>query len=257
MIFDSHIHTEVSVDSQMQATDALQRAQALGLGLVFTEHEDIDLPSDEDSTFDPKAYFEKYHALRNENLRLGVELGMIRGLGERNRAFIESAPFDQVTGSIHALAGFEICYPPFYEGREKAEAYALYLQEMEACIREHPFIDCLAHIDYIARYAPYPEPNLTYQTFADGIDKVLRALLETGTILEINTRRFNNRLAAKELLPLLARYRDLGGRYVVLGSDAHRVEAIGHAFPFAQDMAEAIGLIIVTFCQRRLEICRR
>ena len=41
MLFDSHLHTEVSADSDMKAQDALARAEELGIGLVFTEHIDF------------------------------------------------------------------------------------------------------------------------------------------------------------------------------------------------------------------------
>ena len=74
MIFDSHIHTEVSADSEMKAAQALARAEELGVGLVFTEHEDMDFPGEKDFTFSPDAYWEKYESLRGGTLRLGVEI---------------------------------------------------------------------------------------------------------------------------------------------------------------------------------------
>ena len=156
MIFDSHMHTEVSADSAMKAEDALERAAKLGIGAVFTEHEDMDFPGEKDFTFSPEDYWKKYEALRGkgERLRLGVELGMQEGLAEKNRAFLLRAPFDQVIGSIHTLLGFDLYYETLYEGREKDEVYRLYLRAMASCVRSHgDFIDILAHIDYIAQCA--------------------------------------------------------------------------------------------------------
>ena len=100
MIFDSHMHTEVSADSAMKAEAALERAAKLGIGAVFTEHEDMDFPGEKDFTFSPEDYWKKYEALRGkgERLRLGVELGMQEGLAEKNRSFLLRAPFDQVIG---------------------------------------------------------------------------------------------------------------------------------------------------------------
>ena len=40
MLFDSHIHTKFSADSEMSAVDAIAKAQSLNLGVVFTEHFD-------------------------------------------------------------------------------------------------------------------------------------------------------------------------------------------------------------------------
>ena len=258
MIFDSHMHTEVSADSAMKAADALERAAKLGVGAVFTEHEDMDFPGEKDFTFSPEDYWKKYEALRGEGerLRLGVELGMQEGLAEKNRAFVKKAPFDQVIGSIHTLLGFDLYYETLYEGREKDEVYRLYLRAMASCVRSHgAFIDILAHIDYIARYAAYRDTELTYAAYGEEIDEVLAALIETDTVLELNTRRFDAPQGKASLVPIFRRYRELGGREVTLGSDAHDACAVAFAFCEAQDLAESLGLRIVTFFARRKEYC--
>lgn len=258
MIFDSHMHTEVSADSAMKAADALERAAKLGIGAVFTEHEDMDFPGEKDFTFSPEDYWKKYEALRGEGerLRLGVELGMQEGLAEKNRAFVKKAPFDQVIGSIHTLLGFDLYYETLYEGREKDEVYRLYLRAMASCVRSHgAFIDILAHIDYIARYAAYRDAELTYAVYGEEIDEVLAALIETDTVLELNTRRFDAPQGKASLVPIFRRYRELGGREVTLGSDAHDACAVAFAFCEAQDLAESLGLRIVTFFARRKEYC--
>nr|WP_315410462.1 histidinol-phosphatase HisJ family protein [uncultured Selenomonas sp.] len=258
MIFDSHMHTEVSADSAMKAADALERAAKLGVGAVFTEHEDMDFPGEKDFTFSPEDYWKKYEALRGEGerLRLGVELGMQEGLAEKNRAFVKRAPFDQVIGSIHTLLGFDLYYETLYEGREKDEVYRLYLRAMASCVRSHgAFIDILAHIDYIARYAAYRDTELTYAVYGEEIDEVLAALIETDTVLELNTRRFDAPQGKASLVPIFRRYRELGGREVTLGSDAHDACAVAFAFCEAQDLAESLGLRIVTFFARRKEYC--
>lgn len=258
MIFDSHMHTEVSADSAMKAADALERAAKLGVGAVFTEHEDMDFPGEKDFTFLPEDYWKKYEALRGEGerLRLGVELGMQEGLAEKNRAFVKKAPFDQVIGSIHTLLGFDLYYETLYEGREKDEVYRLYLRAMASCVRSHgAFIDILAHIDYIARYAAYRDAELTYAVYGEEIDEVLAALIETDTVLELNTRRFDAPQGKASLVPIFRRYRELGGREVTLGSDAHDACAVAFAFCEAQDLAESLGLRIVTFFARRKEYC--
>lgn len=258
MIFDSHMHTEVSADSAMKAADALERAAKLGVGAVFTEHEDMDFPGEKDFTFSPEDYWKKYEALRGEGerLRLGVELGMQEGLAEKNRAFVKKVPFDQVIGSIHTLLGFDLYYETLYEGREKDEVYRLYLRAMASCVRSHgAFIDILAHIDYIARYAAYRDAELTYAVYGEEIDEVLAALIETDTVLELNTRRFDAPQGKASLVPIFRRYRELGGREVTLGSDAHDACAVAFAFCEAQDLAESLGLRIVTFFARRKEYC--
>ena len=90
---------------------------------------------------------------------------------------------------------------------------------------------------------------------ADAIDAVLQAAVETNTVLELNTRRMGSRIAIKELIPVYARYRELGGRQVTLGSDAHTADAVGNYFQEAREVADVLGLHIVTFVGRRMVKC--
>ena len=182
---------------------------------------------------------------------------MTPGACEASRAFVGRAPFDLVIGSIHVLEGQDLYYQSYYEAHAKEEAYAAYFQQMAACLRAYDFIDVLGHIDYIARYAPYANPELSYGAFEDAIDGVLRAAVETDTVLELNTRRLGERRALKELVPIYTRYRELGGRYVTLGSDAHAAEAIGAHFAAAEELAAAARLRIVTFAARRVELLQK
>ena len=255
MIFDSHSHTSFSADSDMTAEDALKAAREQGIGIVFTEHLDVDFPGELDFSFDPEAYWRTYEPLRGDNLHLGIEVGMQAGTAEASRAFVSRAPFDLVIGSVHLLRGIDIYEKECFEGREKDELYREYFRTMAEMIACHDFIDVLGHIDYIARTAPYENPELSYGVFADGIDAVLRAAVAQGVVLELNTRRLGSRRALKELAPIYARYHELGGKYVTLGSDAHGADAIGANFAAAEDFARAMGLSIVTFFARKMEFC--
>ena len=258
MYFDSHVHTEFSADSEMKAADALREAAKQGLGLVFTEHLDYDFPSagTEEFIFDPEAYWTKYEPLRADGtLSLGVEMGMMASAREKNAAFLRRVPFDFVLASIHFLDVKDLYYPETFEGREKGEMYHEYFTVMRDEIYAHPFINTLAHIDYIARNAPFDNPEISYGEFTEDIDAVLRALIETETAIEINTRRLSVPRAIKELAPVYRRYHELGGRYVTIGSDAHVPEGVGRCYDRARELACAFDLTIVTFREQKMVIC--
>lgn len=255
MIFDSHSHTEFSADSKMKAEDALRAARAQGIGMVFTEHLDVDFPGELDFSFDPEKYWKTYEPLRGEHLHLGVEVGMQAATVEKSRAFVQRAPFDLVIGSVHLLHGIDIYEKECFEGYEKEELYRDYFRTMAENIAAHDFINVLGHIDYIARTAPYKNPELSYGAFVEEIDNVLRTAVEHDVVLELNTRRLKNRRALKELAPIYSRYHELGGTCVTLGSDAHTADAIGANFAAAEDFAQAMGLRIVTFQERKPEFC--
>ena len=258
MYVDSHVHTEFSADSEMKAADALREAAKQGLGLVFTEHLDYDYPSagTEEFIFDPEAYWTKYEPLRADGtLSLGVEMGMMASAREKNAAFLRRVPFDFVLASIHFLDVKDLYCPETFEGREKGEMYHEYFTVMRDEIYAHPFINALAHIDYIARNAPFDNPEISYGDFSDDIDAVLRALVETDTAIEINTRRLSAPRGIKELAPVYRRYHELGGRYVTIGSDAHVPQGIGRCYNRARELARAFDLTIVTFRERKMRLC--
>ena len=258
MFFDSHIHTEFSADSKMKAQDALREAERQGLGLVFTEHLDYDYPAAgaEEFIFDPAAYWAAYEPLRaGGKLSLGVEMGMMASAREKNAAFLQRVPFDFVLASIHFLDVKDLYYPETFEGREKAEMYHEYFTVMRDEIYAHPFINTLAHIDYIARNSTFDNPEISYGEFLDEIDAVLRALIETDTAIEINTRRLGTPRGIKELAPIYRRYHELGGRYVTIGSDAHIPEGVGRNYARARELARIFDLTVVTFRERQMRIC--
>lgn len=253
MIFDSHMHTKFSADSEMLAADAIAKAASLNLGIVFTEHFDYDLELDgKEFTFDAAAYMNEYKTLRGDNVRLGVEVGLRESARTANENFLTQADFDFVIGSLHLVDDLDIYYPDFYADKDKATAYKKYFQQMAAEIELADF-DALGHIDYICRTAPYDDPEIDYPTFKAEIDTVLKIIVERGKVLELNTRRFNSARAVEELVPVYKKYRELGGQFVTIGSDAHKVAAIGNHFERALNFAKELDLTPVTFCERQLE----
>ncbi|WP_028129556.1 histidinol-phosphatase HisJ family protein [Selenomonas sp. AE3005] len=259
MIFDSHIHTEFSADADMKAREALQAAAGQGIGLVFTEHLDADYISKEGKTFtfEPEQYWRTYNPLRGDNLRLGVEIGMRESTRDYSEELSRRVPFDMVICSQHIVDDLDIFYPDYYEDKDKQTAYHRYFEQMADNLRGHSFADTLGHIDYICRYAPYENAGIVYKDFADEIDKVLQTAVDTDTAMEINTRRLGDKEALADLMPIYQRYRELGGRYVTLGSDAHVPAAVGAHLLLAYDFAESLHLTPVTFQQRQMVNCQK
>ena len=110
------------------------------------------------------------------------------------------------------------------DGRSLAEIVAPYFDEVEAAARSGLF-DAIGHIDVVKRYL---HPHVTPADFAAApelYEPILRALVESGTALEVNTSGL--RYPIGETFPrpaIVARFRELGGRAVTVGSDAHRAE---------------------------------
>ena len=255
MLFDTHLHTKFSADSDMLLKDAALAAQKLNIGLVVTEHLDFDYPGDDIFEFDPIKYMDEYASYRSDRLYLGVEVGMQEHTLEASRRFIEKAPFDQIICSVHLLNGDDLYYKSCYN-EDKQTVYLNYLTAMAKLIAQHDFANILGHIDYICRYAPYTPPDITLDEFGDAVDIVWQAVIDKGIVPELNTRRFDNTNNIQPLLKLYERYAALGGKYISLGSDAHKSEHVGFKLREAANFAAQFGLKPVYFVNRQMQLCK-
>lgn len=257
MIFDTHIHTNFSTDSKMDITDAIKKAKTLGIGLTITDHMDLNYPEKDKFIFNVNNFFKAYEPHKSSTLLLGIELGMDSAYESENQHLVESYNFDEVIGSQHFLHGFDIYDSTLYEGRSKNEVFTDYLLEIITSIKTHSYIDTLGHIDFISRYYPLEDKEIYYKDYCDYIDEVIKQCINHDIVMEINTRRLSNTTAFKNLMTIYKRYKDLGGRYVTVGSDAHTVDGVGLHLSKGFNIAETIGLIPVYFKERKINYIKK
>ncbi len=180
------------------------------------------------------------------NVAIGAEFGFSekREVQEKYQATYEKYRPDFIINSVHGGEGRDFgCYT-FTES--KREIYSMYLRLIRASLDVPYPYDIVGHFEYIVRYAPFEERFLSLEEFGAEIDDILRAIIEKGKILEVNT-------ATKKLprlsLPseaILRRYYALGGRKISYGSDAHDVERIGDKRAEVVAQLKAIGFTYLT-----------
>ena len=252
-MIDSHIHTEFSLDSKMKLRNGLEHSEKIGIGMTITEHLDLNFPTGEDFTFDIDKYFNDYDKYKSSKFMLGIEIGMQLNCLEENRAIGNKYPFDYIIGSIHVADGQDIYYPKFYEGKTKKESFEQYFGSMIDCVRQYDFIDSLGHIDYISRYATFYDKEIHYEEFNEYIDEVLKTIVSNEKVIELNTRRLSNKEAYNNLIHIYSAYKQNGGEYVTIGSDAHHAEHVGQNFKLANSICEICNLKPVYFKNRKME----
>ncbi len=254
MIFDTHMHCQYSIDSKMKIDDARAAAEKQGIGMIVTEHWDQDYPTNPEAfVFDIDDYFAKFNPYRGKNLLLGIEIGMQESTCSNDDALGAKYPFDFILGSMHCMNGRDMYEEKTYNGKTKLEAVQEFLQATAVNLKLHDNFDSFAHIDYMCRYMPYEDKELIYAEAPDLFDTVFKLLAEKEKAMEINTRRLDSPKAVETLLVLYKRFRELGGRYATLGSDAHYREHVGRRLDIAREMAEAAGLVPVYFEQRKMQ----
>ena len=247
-MFDCHIHSKFSIDSNMEMSDACETALKLGLeGIAFTDHRDIEYPdTDESFNIDYNKYFDEVSAIKARykgrlNILRAIEVGIQPHVIDESLRVVNSGPFDYVLASVHVIDGVDPYARIYYKDRTKLEAYGRYLQEIYFMITHYNNFDMVGHFEYIIRYASYVDRSLRYSDHSDVFDAILKELIKQGHGFEVNTGTYRDPSVPAEYdAAVLKRYRELGGELVCLGSDAHRIAHIGLRLDyFAQIIRDA------------------
>ena len=228
---DAHLHTDQSPDSSVPID--VYAAQAVERGIpeiAITDHVDFD---PRDPAFEYTRFADRERTVRDAaerwavhgvTIRFGAELTYNRRWEADVRDHLARHRYDYVIGSVHDWP--ESPYWPsrvrsWVEGRTLDEIVAPYYDEIIAAARSGLF-DTIGHLDVVKRYL---HPYITATDLAtrpDLTEPALRAIVEGGAALEVNSSGL--RYPGAETYPsaaVVARYRELGGTHVVVGSDAH------------------------------------
>ena len=160
-------------------------------------------------------------------VRFGVEITYDSRYEHDIRDSLRTRPYDFAIGSCHVYADSPYAKPnvrAWIDGKPLGEVVAPYYAEVVRAARSGLF-DTIGHMDFVKRYlVPHVQPA-ALTAAPELVEPVLRAMIETGTALEVNTSGL--RQQAQETYPspaIVALYRSLGGRRVTAGSDAHRAD---------------------------------
>ena len=254
---DSHLHTVRSPDANAQIEVYAADAVARGIAeLAITDHVDFDpaLPAYGFASFadrerDVRTAAERW-AERGLAIRFGVEITYEQRREDEIRAWLRRHPHDYVIGSVHI--GPDSPYKAdnvasFVAGRRLPDIVAPYFAEVTAAARSGMF-DTIGHLDFVKRYlVPHVMPA-DLAAAPELYEPILRALVETGTALEVNASGL--RQLARETYPsaaIVARYRAMGGRHVSVGSDAHWANSFAFGLARAYDHVRAAGFRELAF----------
>jgi len=229
---DSHLHTDLSPDSDVPIDAYAALAVEQGIAeLAITDHVDFDArdPAYDYATFDDRERSVREAAERwaprGVLIRFGAELTYNRSWEADLRAHLARHAYDFTIGSVHDWPD-----SPYVPGRVATwaadrsldEALAPYLAEIAAAAGSGLF-DAIGHLDVVRRYlhGTFSAPEIFGAV--ELFEPALRALVDSGTALELNSSGYRHPAGeAYPGPPLVARYRELGGQRVTAGSDAHR-----------------------------------
>ena len=188
--------------------------------------------------------------------------------------------FDFIIGSIHFVDHYDVYYPQWFAmdalgamdamdvsesrsderldpaprripTREEAEAVsrekeaARYRHFFEVTLKRLQAYDCfdsLGHLDFVVRYGPNRNQFYDFKTYGDIISAILELLIRKDKALEVNTGGFKYGLGhPNPCEDVLKRYRELGGKLLTVGSDAHVPGFVGYEFDRTAELLKELG----------------
>ena len=255
-MFDYHMHSKVSFDGKETAERMLCAAETAGLReICFTDHIDFDpMAQEQVMLFDTEAYNAAYDHLSSHKVKVrrGMEYGMISDRPELLQQALERREFDFVIGSVHFVDGYDVYFPPYWEGKTMEQAERRYLEEVLSCVKVHDAFDVLGHLTYISKSWNNPTHRpVEYSLYADLVDEIFRELIRKDKGIEVNTSGIGHCGVCLPDLDYVRRFHELGGKIVTVGSDAHTAERVGENCTEAAKMVAEIFGYVCTFENRQ------
>ncbi|GAC1512862.1 MAG: PHP domain-containing protein [Candidatus Dormibacteraceae bacterium] len=245
---DLHVHTEWSWDAPHGSMElSCERALQVGLpGIAFTEHADFVVIHEGQHDFDVGGYIEVVEQCRAKfkNLRIltGVELGEPHWFPDETAAVLSAGRLDRVLGSVHCVRvnGQPVDASQFRELPAPQFTLALheYFRETLALVESSQPFEALAHLDYPKRYWPESLPPYREQDYEEELRAILTAAAKRELVLEVNTTR--GRVLCPDVA-VVRWWREVGGKAVQYGSDAHQPDKVAAGFELATHMVEGVG----------------
>lgn len=264
MYADYHLHCEYSDDSNEPMENQIQQAIALGLDeMCFTDHVDYGIKRDWD---DPEGilirhvvehgkevdvalanvnypkYFEALDMYQKKyapsiSIKKGLEFGIqsitVDAFEKLYASYQDELDF--VLFSMHQVNNLEFWTQDFQKGKTQKEYNDEYYKEIYQTMQMFHQYSCLAHLDLLARYDEngiYP-----FEKEKDIIAEILKYAIQDGKGIEINTSSWKYGL--KDTQPsraILKLYKDLGGKIITVGSDAHETKYLASHIKDAYDI---------------------
>lgn len=255
MLADYHIHSTVSGDGKSTMREQIAACLAKGVNKIcFTEHMDIGIQNGKFES-DLKQYAEVFAdakaAFPQAELYMGMELGYTADTHAELERRAAALPLDYRLLSCHIVNGIDPYEPIFFEGKTREQAAREYLEAVLEGVENFEDYDAVAHIGYVFKFTGDRFPPLVYADAPELLDRILGHMARHGKALEINTSRWNG--SGMPGWDIVERFRQLGGQWITLGSDAHHTDGTAKGFSACVEQLKARGITqIATFQKRKL-----
>lgn len=256
-LYDMHTHSIHSFDGNHKISKLCESAVKKGAkGIAITDHCDIDgeklnidsLCTNQISDID--ACIDRFG--NSLEIIKGLEIGQAIYRKELTESLYKKYEYDFVLGSIHNLENMEDFYFLDYKKFDFNELMKRYFSDLIRLV-DFGMFDSLAHLTYPFRYIDKDTRDcFDYSAFDELTDEILSRLAKKEKALEINTSGlfldgFNDTLPSERYI---RRFKELGGKYITVGSDSHFSEKVFGGIEQGYDIARACGFDYITIYKK-------
>lgn len=251
-LFDHHMHSEFSGDSSQSMEELVQNAiKDEKKFITFTEHSDLvnpgifcaDIPAYTKRVKELQAQYPEITILR------GSEIGFEKVIIPEIKDFMATHQFDITVLSVHSILGGKDFADEMRAYGEWRHSDDLVLDFFQANLDAVTLIDSaqiLGHLDYLLRYVENGA-NLDISPYDEIFTAIFEQLIKKDMALDFNTAGIRYGLPFAHPQPaLLKRYKEAGGKYITLGSDAHFAKDVNFGFKDAISLLSDIGFDSIT-----------
>lgn len=263
MIPDMHTHSECSHDSVCKIADMYLSQMEKGTEIfAVTDHFDTYSFDDYDIFTPIKKAYDTVQALNEKNegrglILSGVEISEGFWFPEVYEKIKTLADFDVIIGSVHLVRYKNLtrAYSTIDFSALTKETILEYLDAYFDDVMtkfETEEFDILAHLTCPLRYinGKYGR-GIDVSPYEKKIDNILRETIRRDIALEVNTSSFSLLGGTMPDEGIVKRYRELGGKLITVGSDAHVSENASTDFDKAREMLKRIGFKDVYYYKKR------
>ncbi len=245
-LIDLHTHSNLSPDGSDEPQVMASRAAELGIAhFALTDHIEVDEFGD--GEWDYPAAIERtepaYKAIRDEfagrmNVYYGAELGQALYDLPTAEKILSEHNYDFVIGSVHRTEHYEHMSRIPDTEFDRKRVIKEYFDEMLS-LAEWGKFSTLAHMTFLMRFVNIDTPNglvvdktersqAAFDVHKPIIDKILETIVSKDIALEANSSGYRRGLGGPmAAAPFIKRYRELGGKMITVGSDAHQFCDVG------------------------------
>lgn len=251
---DMHIHSQHSHDSTCPISESAESALKKDISVIaITDHCDIQYYTERDMpgciSGSVKETLETAEQFKGKlKILKGIEIGEGIWNEKYTKEILSSHNFDVIISSVHAVR-YKNHTNPYSTidfsswSFEEIDRYMnTYFDDVLEMLEK---IDCdiMAHLTCPLRYinGKYNK-NIDSRKYESKICRILQFIIDNSIALEINTSGigtpYNNFMPDEWIIK---KFRDMGGRLITLGSDAHISANLGNGFDEAIKLLKKYG----------------